>query len=95
MSVEVKIIPGELPIFWDRSAVFFVNLHALFFGNDDLTKVMEREICGMPTYGGRLVSILNLIFRNKKNLVILEAPPDEAILEYVSNKLDISIPDIE
>ncbi len=95
MSVEVKIIPGELPIFWNRSAVFFVNLHALFFGNDDLTKVMEREICGMPTYGGRVVSILNLIFRNKKNLVILEAPPDEALLEYVSNKLGISIPDIE
>ncbi len=95
MSLEVKIIPGELPLFWDRSAVFFVNLHALFFGNDELTKVLEGEICGMPTYGGRVVSILNLIFRNKKNLVILETPPDESLLEYLSNKLGISIPDIE
>lgn len=95
MGVEVKIIPGELPLFWDRSAVFFMNLHALFFGNDELTKVLEAEICGMPTYGGRVISILNLIFRNKKNLVILEAPPDESLLEYVSKKLGISIPDIE
>tara|TARA_B100000959_G_scaffold284791_1_gene357380 strand:- start:3336 stop:4694 length:1359 start_codon:yes stop_codon:yes gene_type:complete len=95
MSLEVKIIPGQLPLFWGKSAVYFMNLHALFFGNDELTKVLEGEICGMPTYGGRVVSILDLIFRDKKNLVILEAPPDESLLEYLSSKLGLSIPDIE
>ena len=95
MSLEVKVIPGELPVFWDRSVVFFVNLHSLFFGNDELTKVLEEEIHGIPTYGGRVVSILNLIFRNEQNLVVLEAPPDNSLLEYVTDKLAITIPDIE
>jgi len=95
MELKVNIIPGELPRFWEREAVFFANLHSLFFGNAQLTKILESQVHGVPTYGGRLVSILNLIFRKGKNLIFLEAPPDASLLDYLSNTLRLTLPDME
>lgn len=93
--LEIIVNPGELPVFWDKSVVFVVNLHALFFGNDELTKVLEGEIRGIPTYGGRVISVLDLIFRGKNNLVLMETPPDKSLVDYVKNSLGVSIPDME
>lgn len=95
MSLEVKIIIGELPSFWNRGAIFFVNLHSLFFDNIGLKKVLEREIRGVSTYGGRVVPILNLLFRKGQNLIFLESSLNEALLQYLTGTLGITLPEIE
>lgn len=95
MAIEIKIIPGELPHFWNREAIFFANIFSLFFGNNEQLKVLEREICGAPTYGGRLLPILNLLFRKGQNLIFLESLPDKALLEYIRDRLGLTLPEIE
>lgn len=95
MSLEIKIIPGELPRFWDRETIFFANLLSIFFGNEQQTKVLEREIRGAPTYGGRLISILNLLFRKGENLIFLECLPDKSLMDYMTNRLGLNLPEIE
>ncbi len=95
MSVDVKVTPGKLPIFWDREVVYFANLQSLFYDNLEQTKILVKDIQGVPTYGGRLVSILNLLFFNKKNLIFLESSPNKALLEYMEDKLELSLPEIE
>ena len=45
---------------------FFANLLALFFGNEAETKSLADEVGEIDSYGGRLIPILNLIFRKGK-----------------------------
>lgn len=95
MSLNIKIIPGELPEFWDRGAVFFANLHSLFYGNAEQTKVLKKEIHGVPTYGGRLLPILNLLFRKGDNLIFLEAAPDQVMVDYLTGGLGLTLPEMK
>ena len=43
-GVEIVRTEGGLPEFWDRSAVFFANLLALFFGNEKGSQVLSDEV---------------------------------------------------
>jgi len=95
MPVKIRKIPGELPkTFWERETIFVSNLQALFFGNEKQTDVLRREISGVPTYGGRVVPVFDLVYQGGKNILFLESKPDPAILEYLSSKLHLTIPEI-
>lgn len=94
MRCKEYIHPGKLPVFWDRSVIFFANLKSLFFDNLQQLSQLEHEVAGVSTYGGRLVTILNSLFRRQPNLLILEKPPNKDILEYFKNTLKLSLPDI-
>ncbi|MBF0274734.1 MAG: hypothetical protein HQK84_05835, partial [Nitrospinae bacterium] len=94
MTVNVRCISGELPDFWNRETVFFTNIQSLFYGNEELTEILKREISGVPTYGGRVIPILNLLYKGGKNLIYLESEPDKSHLNYLSGELGLRLPDI-
>lgn len=94
MAANVQYAPGQLPPFWDRSVVFFANLLALFYGNREATDELESKIAGVETYGGRLCPIINLLFRGSENLLMLEARPHDALIEYFTEDLGFRVPEI-
>lgn len=95
MSVKINKVPGRLPDLWDRQAIFFANLLSLFYGNESETEVLRRQVGSLETYGGRLIPILNLMFRGKCNLLILEREPDTVLLAYFQQELGLTLPQIK
>ena len=95
MTPEIHVIPGKLPPFWDRSVLFFCNLHSIFYDNDAEVAELLRQIAGSRSYGGRVVSILNLLFRRGPNKLLLEAAPEPNLMDYLSGDLGLSLPAVE
>lgn len=93
LLVDRKI--GSLPRLWDRSAVFFANLLSLFFGNTRGTEMLRREVGTLESYGGRLIPIINLVFRGGDNLLLLEGRPDRALCRYFDDVLHLPLPEVE
>ncbi len=91
-SPEIVDTRGQLPDFWDRSAAFFANLLALFYGNEGQTDLLAKEVGGIESYGGRLLPIIDLLFRGKDNLLVLESPPNRALCDYFQGTLGLSLP---
>lgn len=94
MSIEIKRIIGRLPLFWDRNIIFFANIFSIFYENSGEIKTLKKQIEGVHTYGGRLVPILNLLFRKGGNLLVLENPPDKTLIQYFQKDLGLSLPEI-
>ncbi|MCP5003751.1 MAG: hypothetical protein GY941_07320 [Planctomycetes bacterium] len=94
MPVEIKKRPGQLPDFWDRSIIFFANMLSIFFENNGEVENLKQEIAGLETYGGRLIPIINILFKGDSNLLVLEKLPDETIMDYFRDELGLSLPDI-
>ncbi len=88
----VRSMPGELPPLWERQAVFVANLLALFFGNEHETEALRKTVGTLETYGGRLVPILQLLFRSGPCLLVLNREPDAALLLYHQEELGLSLP---
>jgi hypothetical protein len=95
MTPQIKRSPGKLPPFWDRSVIFFCNLHSIFFDNDEEAAELIRQISGSRSYGGRVVSILNLLFHRGPNKILLEAAPEPNLLDYLSGDLQLSLPSFD
>ncbi|MCA9088665.1 MAG: hypothetical protein KDA90_08515 [Planctomycetaceae bacterium] len=85
---------GQLPPMWPRRVRFFANLLALFYGNEAETQSLTNEVGEIDSYSGRLIPILNLLFRGGDNLLILEREPDEALCRYLRNDLGLSLPEL-
>ncbi|GEM_PF-330438 len=92
---EVIDAGGRLLHFWDDSVLFVANLLALFFGNEDQTRLLQNEIRGADSYGGRLLPILNLLYRGGNNVLVLERSPTVPMQRYFANELKLSLPKIE
>src|SRR5436190_19885060 len=92
---EIKIVAAELPPFWDRNVLFFCNLRSIFYENDAEAAELVRRITGSQSYGGRVVSILNLLFYRGPNKILLEAAPEPNLLDYLSDYLQLSLPTFE
>jgi hypothetical protein len=93
MGVSTIYAPGRLPSFWDRKAIFFANLQALFFGNETAIRELSAQVGEIETYGGRLCPLIDLLFRQGGNLLVLEHEPDRILLEYFSTELGLTIPE--
>lgn len=95
---NTRIVPvadhfATRPRFWSgRSTAFFANLLALFFGNEEETKALGDEVGQVDSYGGRLIPVLNLLYGDAENLLILEREPDSALCEYFSADLNLTLP---
>jgi len=86
---------GGLPVLWDRRVIFVANLLGLFFGNEKETGELMDQVGPLETYGGRLVPVLDLLFRGAEdNIVILEREPDENLLGYFSRELGMRLPQV-
>jgi len=94
MTVEIKNIPGQLPAFWNRNVIFFANMLSIFYDNIDGLNRLKQQIRGVDTYGGRLIPIINLLFKGDNNLLVLEKPPDQTLLRYFQKDLGLSLPNI-
>jgi hypothetical protein len=80
-------------VLWDRRVIFVANLLSLFFGNEEETGELMGQVGPLETYGGRLVPVLDLIFRGREdNIVVLERAPDENLLGYFSRELGVRLP---
>jgi hypothetical protein len=55
---------------------------------------LKQQIRGIDTYGGRLIPIINLLFKGDNNLLVLERPPDQSLIRYFENDLGLSLPHI-
>ncbi len=75
--------------------MFFSNIHSIFYDNVEETKQLMDEITGSHTYGGRVVSILNLLFHGRPNLILLETPPNASLMHYLTDALCLSVPENE
>jgi hypothetical protein len=95
MAPRVQTVTGELPPFWDRSVLFFCNLRSIFYENDAEAAELVRRITGATSYGGRVISILNILFHRGPNKILLEAPPEPSLLDYFSGDLKLSLPTFE
>ncbi len=82
---------GSLPRFPRRGITFFANLRSLFFGNIDQTEILVREIRGISHYGGRLATVLGLLYPSEDNVLVLEQNPPGEALEYF-RRLSLSLP---
>lgn len=87
--------PGRLPAFFDRSVVFFANLLGLFFGNEAETRLLAEEVGELDSYGGRLIPLIDLIFRRGGNTLVLEREPDPRLCQYFAQDLRLSLPRVE
>ncbi|MFQ5597998.1 MAG: hypothetical protein ACE5GK_08110, partial [Nitrospiria bacterium] len=92
MSLHTHKTPGQLPETWNRRVVFFANLLSLFYGNEMETHALREEVGTLETYGCRLVPIIDILFRERPNTLILERMPNRSLLEYFKNELDLSLP---
>jgi hypothetical protein len=92
MTPEVKIMPGQLPPFWDRNVIFFCNIHSIFYDNKEETSELLKQITGLQSYGGRVISILNRLFRGGPNKILVETAPEPSLLDYLSGDLRLSLP---
>ena len=94
MEIEIKNISGQLPEFWNRNVIFFANTLSIFYGNIDGLNELKQQINGVDTYGGRLIPIINILFRGDNNLLVLERPPDKTLLRYFEEDLNLTLPNI-
>ena len=94
-QIEFIDTHGQLPCLWSRRVLFFANLMALFFGNEQQTQALVDEVGEIDSYGGRLIPIINLLFRNQDNLLVLEREPDETLCRYLRDDLGLSLPRLQ
>lgn len=74
---------GRSPEFWDRNVVFVANLMGLFFGNEEETQMLADAVGEVDSYGGRLLPMLDLVYRGSgKNHLVLEREPESSLAEY-------------
>lgn len=86
---------GKSPAFWEgRSVIFVANLLSLFFGNRGETHLLEHEISDVDTYGGRLLPILSILFKDGDNLLVLEREPEPALTAYFRDTLGLELPEV-
>lgn len=86
---------GYTPRLWqDRQAIFFANLLGMFFGNEQQTEALAREVMRPESYGARVVPIMGLLFRGGRNVAVLEVPPDEALCRYFADDLGLTLPEV-
>jgi hypothetical protein len=83
--MNVVVESGVLPPFVPRGVLFFANLRSLFFGNLEQTRVLEHEVLGIASYGGRLTAVLDLLFPGGENVLFLEKRPGPALVTYFSS----------
>ncbi len=93
-DVSLVVAPGQLPVFWDRRAIFVANLLGLFFGNEEETRMLADEVGEVDSYGGRLIPIIDLMFGGEgRNLLVLERDPDAALCRYFEETAALSLPE--
>ena len=86
---------GKLPPLWDRRVAFFANLLALFYGNELQTEALRKEVGEIDSYSARLIPIMNLLFHDSQNLLVLEREPDVSLCNYLKKDLGLSLPHLE
>jgi hypothetical protein len=96
LPAPVKVIDtqGRLPEFWHRDVTFFANLLSLFFGNEGGAATLRREVGEIDSYGGRLVPIMNLLFKNSNNLLVIPRAPDGSLCVYFRDSLGLTLPEM-
>lgn len=94
VASEVEFIDtcGTLPPMWPRRAIFFANLLALFYGNSAQTESLRQEVGEIDSYSARLIPIMNLLFREPGNMLVLEREPDPKLCQYLREDLGLSLP---
>lgn len=86
---------GYTPRLWsDRNAIFFANLLAIFFGNEEQTAELVRGISHPESYGARILPIMGLLFRGGANMAVLEREPEPALCDYFARDLGLELPAI-
>src|SRR3989338_2101347 len=94
MTIKVNKIIGQMPQAWSRQGVFFGNITALFYGNENELDILRREVGTLETYSSRLLPILNLLYGRHDNWLVLEKPPNESLMDYFKNELGLILPEV-
>ena len=84
-----------MPSLPDRNVIFFSNIHSIFYDNIEGSRQLIEEITGAATYGSRVLSILDLLYRRRPNLILLERKPSKSLTKYLSAELGLTLPDYQ
>lgn len=88
-------LPGLPARFLRPRRAFFANLLGLFFGNEAETRALAAEVGEVDTYGGRLIPIIDLVFRGGGNTLLLEREPDPDLCAHFVETLGLTLPRVE
>lgn len=93
---SVIIAPGRLPAAVPHATVFFANLGSMFFGNVGATAALREMLGGtLDSYGGRLASVLDLLFRSENpNLLVTAVPLQAELARYHRELLGLKLPEV-
>jgi hypothetical protein len=91
----VQIRPAEPPPSWNRRVLFFSNIHSIFYGNVEETRQLMDEITGSHSYGGRVIAIIDLLFSQRPNAMVLEVAPEPSLMKYLAQNIGLSMPQHE
>jgi len=74
--------------------VFVANLLGMFFENDAQSKLLAKVIGEVDTYGGRLLPIIDLLYRGEgQNLLVLEREPSLHLSKFFTDVAGLTIPE--
>jgi hypothetical protein len=91
---EIRVSSDELPPTWPENAVFVSNLLGLFFENDAQMELLKSEIGEVDSYGGRLLPVVDLLFRGAGgNLLTLERRPDPDLRRFFEEEAGLGLPE--
>lgn len=92
-SPSVRASANALPKGWSDNAVFVANLLGMFFDNDTQSQLLAKEIGEVDSYGGRLLPIIDLLYRGGgENLLALEREPSAHLSEFFSEVAGLTLP---
>ena len=94
-SHRMSVCLGRIPEMWNRNVHYFGNVREMFFVNEQQVGELERRVGGVESHGGRLLPILNLMYRGRgENTLYLEKMPDLILNEYFQD-LRLSLPKVD
>jgi len=86
---------GQDSRFLESGCAILRQSDVAFFGNELELEELENLVGEIDSYGGRLVPVINTIFKGENNILVLERAPDSSLCQYFSSHLGLSLPRIE
>lgn len=91
-GITVDTRPGIMPELWSFPTIYIANVDCIFYGDPEKTQHLKNNVAGFSGYGSRLVPILGLLYGSGPNVLILQAKPDQSLVEYFGNILGLTMP---
>jgi len=94
-AIDIVSDHRRMPPLHRGGALYLGNLYAIFYGDGSRTRELMGRVSGFFGYGGRLLPIVDLLYPQGPNLLLLEQIPDPPLLDLLGGHLALSLPRFE